>query len=163
MTDAARLRVAILTVSDAASRGERDDRAGSACAVWAERRGALVAARAVVPDETTAIVAQLLAWCDAGDADLVLTTGGTGLGPRDVTPEATRDVLERSVPGISELLRSAPRDRVPTSVLSRGVAGVAGRTLVVNVAGSTGAARDAVDCLAPLLGHVVEQLRGGDH
>jgi len=95
--------------------------------------------------------------------DVVLTTGGTGLGPRDVTPEATAPLLERSAPGLAEALRQQSRDVVPTTILSRGLAGTMGATLVVNLPGSTGGVRDGVAVLRPVIGHAVAQLRGGDH
>src|SRR5688572_33462320 len=99
------MRIAILTVSDAGFRGERADTSGDAIASWAQARGASITARALVPDETAAIATTLAAWADGGEVDLILTTGGTGLTPRDVTPEATRAVIEREAPGISEALR----------------------------------------------------------
>ena len=157
------MRVAVLTVSDAGARGEREDRSGGIAAEWARARGATVVARALLPDETAAVARQLARWCDDDVADLVLTTGGTGLAPRDVTPEATRAVLEREAPGIAEAVRRYGESKVPTSVLSRGIAGTAGRTLVVNLPGSTGGVRDGLAVLGPLLPHVVSQLRGGDH
>ena len=132
------MRVAILTISDAASRGEREDISGATAAEWVSSRGDVVSARATVSDDTVAIVRQLLAWCDGDDTDLVLTTGGTGLAPRDVTPEATRAVIEREAPGIAERLRLLQLDRFPRAALSRGTAGVRGRTLVVNLPGSPG-------------------------
>jgi molybdenum cofactor synthesis domain-containing protein len=153
------MRIAILTVSDACSRGERADASGDAVAAWSASRGYDVAARATVPDESVHIVARLAAWCDADEADLVLTTGGTGLAPRDVTPEATRAVLEREAPGIAERLRSAHADRFPRAVLSRGVAGVRGRTLIVNLPGSPGGVRDGLAVLDALVEHAVAILR----
>ena len=147
------MRVAILTVSDAGARGQRDDRSGAAVAAWSAARGYVVAARALVPDETAAIAAQLLAWCDGGAADLVLTTGGTGLSPRDVTPEATRAVLEREAPGIAERIRGLSLTSFPRAALSRGVAGTRGRALVVNLPGSEGGVADALAALAPIVDH----------
>jgi molybdenum cofactor synthesis domain-containing protein len=118
--------------------------------------------RAVVPDEMDAIRGAVRDGLDAGAA-LVLTTGGTGLNPTDVTPEAVRALFDREVPGIAEALRAAARDRVPTSVLSRGVAGTIGAALVVTLPGSPGGVRDGIAVLAPLVEHARDQLHGGDH
>lgn len=159
------LRVAILTISDAGARGERADTSGDAAAEWSRKRGYDIAARALVPDDTPAIVATLSDWCDTDAADLVLTTGGTGLAERDVTPEATRAVLEREAPGIAERIRVTSLDRFPRAALSRGVAGTRKKTLIINLAGSPGAVRDGCAAIEPIVDHAVAVLRGGplDH
>jgi molybdenum cofactor synthesis domain-containing protein len=149
------VRVAILTISDAGARGERADGSGDAIAAWASERGYELSARALVADDSVAIVRQLLVWCDGDAADLVLTTGGTGLSPRDNTPEATRAVLEREADGIAERLRVACIDSFPRAALSRGVAGSRNRTLVVNLPGSTSGVRDALHALVPIVDHAV--------
>lgn len=154
------MRVAVLTISDAGSRGERADTSGDAAAEWAGGQGATVVARIIVPDETVAIVRVLLAWCDDDVADLVLTTGGTGLSPRDVTPEATRAVIEREADGIAERLRAVTGQAFPRAALSRGVCGVRHRTLIVNLPGSTSGVRESLTALAPIAAHAVAILRG---
>jgi molybdenum cofactor synthesis domain-containing protein len=154
------LRVAILTVSDAGARGERADGSGDVIATWVAERGYSLSARAVVADDSVAIVRQLLAWCDGDAADLVLTTGGTGLSSRDNTPEATRAVLEREAPGIAERLRIACIDSFPRAALARGVAGSRNRSLIVNLPGSTGGVRDALHALVPVVDHAVAIVRG---
>ena len=154
------LRLAILTVSDAGSRGERADTSGDAIAAWAGARGYVLAERSLVPDETARIAAALAAWADTDAADLVLTTGGTGLTPRDVTPEATRAVLDREAPGIAEALRMTAYPRFPRAALSRGTAGVRARTLIVNLPGSTGGVKDGLAVLDGLVEHAVQLVRG---
>ena len=157
------MRVAILTISDAGVRGDRIDTSGDAVEQWAKARGSSVVARALVPDETIDIVNTLTAWCDADVADLVLTTGGTGLSARDVTPEATRAVLERDAPGIAERIRVVAVESFPRAALSRGLSGTRKRTLIVNLPGSTGGVRDGMAVLRSVLGHAIDQAHGGDH
>jgi molybdenum cofactor synthesis domain-containing protein len=155
-------RAAVITASNRSARGERPDDSGQLLAGRLRELGCTVGEVTVVPDDVPAIQ-EALRTALAGGADVVVTTGGTGVTPTDVTPEATRPLLEREVPGIAEAIRMAARDRVPTSVLSRGLAGTIGTTLVVNLPGSPGGVRDGIAVLTPILGHVVSQLRGGDH
>src|SRR5213080_3775605 len=122
------MRIAVLTISDAGARGERADTSGDAIVEWAESKGYALADRQLVPDDVVRIVSALTSWADGGGVDLLLTTGGTGLSPRDVTPEATRAVLDREAPGIAEALRHASLQVTPFAMLSRAVAGMAGRT-----------------------------------
>ncbi len=155
-----RPRVAILTISDAGSRGERADGSGDTIAAWVTAKGYQLTERTLVPDDTARIAAVLTAWADNDQADLILTTGGTGLTPRDVTPEATRAVLDREAPGIAEALRMTAYPRFPRAVLSRGAAGMRGRTLIVNLPGSTGGVKDGLSVLEGLVEHAVQLVRG---
>ena len=154
------MRLAILTISDAGHRGDRADTSGDAIAAWANERGYQVAARDLVPDDTVAIAAALTAWADADSADLILTTGGTGLTARDVTPEATRAILDKEAPGIAEAIRMAVYPRFPRAALSRGLAGVRGKTLIVNLPGSTGGVRDGLTVLNDIIDHAIDLIRG---
>jgi len=153
------VKAAVLTISDGVAAGEREDRSGDLLADLLEADGYDVGRR-VVADDRDAITAALAEL--AGGAALVLTTGGTGLGPRDVTPEATAEALDRPAPGIAEAIRADAVARTPHGLLSRGVAGVCGTTLVVNLPGSTGGCRDGYAVIRPALEHAVSLLAGTD-
>jgi molybdenum cofactor synthesis domain-containing protein len=155
------IRAAVLTVSDKASVGERIDTAGPAVAAILASIGADPVETSMVPDEREQIAERLRQWADVARLDLILTAGGTGLSPRDVTPEATLDVAERHVPGLAELMRSEGRKSTHLSALSRAVAVTRGRTLIVNLPGSERGARESLEAILELLPHAIETLRAG--
>lgn len=159
------ISVAILTVSDGVSAGVREDLSKVAIEESIKDMDCEVLYRAVVPDEKDKIAAKLKEWCDVNRVDLVLTTGGTGFAPRDVTPEATRTVLEREAPGLGEAMRAATLAAVPASMLSRSIAGMRNRTLIVNLPGSPKACRECLDVIMPVLPHGISLLKGetGQH
>ena len=157
------MRVVIITVSDSVSRGTREDRSGAALRKRCEELGWKIAATEILADEQGSIREALIRACDSGAADLVLTTGGTGLGPRDVTPEATEAACSRLVPGLGERMREVGGRGFARAYLSRATAGVRGSTLVVNLPGSPKGAVESLDAVAELLPHAVEVLRGAHH
>jgi molybdopterin adenylyltransferase len=157
------MRVAVLTVSDSVSRGERQDRSGPGVAERCRALGWQVVSCEAVSDDRPALEKRLAALADPAAVDLVLTTGGTGIGPRDATPEATAAVCQKILPGLGELMRAKGREKNPRAVLSRAVAGVRKRALIVNLPGSPRGALESLDAVADLLPHAVEVLRGASH
>lgn len=154
------IRAAILTLSDKGSRGERVDESGPALAEWLAERGAATLQTRIIADEFCQIVEVLCEWADQDVADLILTTGGTGVSPRDVTPEATTQVAERLIPGIGELMRLRSLEKTPMASLSRAVAGIRGQALIINLPGSPKGALENLAAVWPVIGHAVEKIRG---
>ena len=153
-------RLAILTISDTGSRGERDDASGDAVSEIMAREGFNEMSRDIVPDEAELISARLREWCDSGEVDIVLTTGGTGLGPRDVTPEATRAVIDIEVPGIAEAMRMETLRNTPFAMLSRSVVGVRSGCLIINLPGSPKGVRECLETAVPAVPHALEMVKG---
>lgn len=157
------LKIKILTVSDRAATGALEDTGGQSVQEALDQPDWHVVERLIVPDERDQIAATLLRWCDEADVDVIFTTGGTGLGPRDVTPEATADVAERLIPGVAETMRAAGLAATPFSMLSRGLAAVRANTVIINLPGSPKGAVEGVEVVRPILEHAVAILHGGRH
>jgi molybdopterin adenylyltransferase len=156
------ITVGVLTISDGAAKGERQDTSGENIrTLVTQLPNVVISAGAIIPDEQEQISATLRSWCDEKHLNLILTTGGTGLAPRDVTPEATKAVIEREAPGIAEALRAISIQYTPMAMLSRGVAGVRKRTLIVNLPGSPKAVKECLEYLLPVLPHAINLLTEG--
>lgn len=154
------MNVAILTLSDKGSRGERADASGPALVAWLAERGAETVRTAVIPDEAAQIGATLRDWADGGTVDLILTTGGTGVSPRDVTPEATLAILDRVIPGFGEAMRLHSMAKTPHAMISRAVAGIRGTTLIINLPGSPRGAVENLEAVWPAVPHAVAKIQG---
>jgi molybdopterin adenylyltransferase len=156
------IRFGILTASDRSARGERPDASGPALADLVQAEGGVVAQVAILPDDRSALSARMREWADSRLIDVILVTGGTGFAPRDVTPEATRDVIEKEAPGLAEAMRAASLKITPHAMLSRSVAGIRGRTLILNLPGSPKGAVENLQVVLPVLEHAVQLLRDED-
>ena len=154
------MKAAILTLSDKGARGEREDRSGPALEAWLAERGVTVLHTEVAPDELDIIFVKLEGWADSGAFDLILTTGGTGVSPRDVTPDATRKIVEREIPGFGEVMRRTSMEKTPHAMISRAIAGIRGRTLIINLPGSPGGAVENLAAVWPAVPHAVAKLQG---
>ena len=154
------MKAAILTLSDKGSRGERVDLSGPALASWLRERAVQIARTELIADEAGLISAKLAEWADGGEFDLILTTGGTGVSPRDVTPEATERVLDRVIPGFGEAMRAASLSKTPQAMISRAVSGVRKRTLIVNLPGSPRAAIENLEAVWPAIPHALKKIQG---
>ena len=156
------ISIGVLTISDSGAKGAREDTSGERIrAMVTQLSGAVLSAGAIIPDEREQIEATLREWSDEKQVNLILTTGGTGLAPRDVTPEATKAVIEREAPGIAEAMRAFSLQQTPFGMLSRGVAGTRGHTLIINLPGSPKAVQECLECILPVLPHAVNMLTEG--
>jgi molybdopterin adenylyltransferase len=154
------VKAGILTLSDKGARGERTDLSGPALTEWLRVRGVETASYEMIPDEMELISEKLAAWADSGELDIILTTGGTGVSPRDVTPEATVKILERQIPGLGELMRLRSLSKTPSAALSRAVAGIRGKTLIINLPGSPKGAVENIEAVWDAIPHAVAKIQG---
>jgi molybdopterin adenylyltransferase len=154
------VQAAILTLSDKGARGERTDLSGPALTEWLAARGVATVAYEMIPDEAALIAAKLVAWADSGTVDIILTTGGTGVSPRDVTPDATKTILDKEIPGFGELMRFRSLAKTPSAAISRAVAGIRGRTLIVNLPGSPKGAVENLEAIWDAVPHAVAKIQG---
>ncbi|ADI85463.1 MULTISPECIES: molybdopterin adenylyltransferase [Geobacter] len=154
------MKAAILTLSDKGSRGERADASGPALVAWLAEQGVETVRTEIIPDEADLISARLAAWADAEDVDLILTTGGTGVSPRDVTPDATMTILDRLIPGFGEVMRMRSLQKTPNAMISRAVAGIRGTALIINLPGSPRGAVENLEAVWPAVPHAVEKIQG---
>ena len=154
------MKAAILTLSDKGARGEREDRSGPALEAWLAERGVTVLHTEIVPDDLDIIYVKLEGWADSGAFDLILTTGGTGVSPRDVTPDATSKIVEREIPGFGEVMRRTSMEKTPHAMISRAIAGIRNRTLIINLPGSPGGAVENLAAVWPAVPHAVAKIQG---
>jgi molybdopterin adenylyltransferase len=154
------MKAAILTLSDKGARGERADASGPALEQWLAERGVQTLHTEIIPDDEDTIVVKLMGWADSGKFDLILTTGGTGVSPRDVTPDATLRVVERVIPGFGEMMRAKSMEKTPRAMISRAIAGIRGNTLIINLPGSPKGAVENLEAVWPAVPHAVEKIQG---
>ncbi|HEY3309974.1 MAG TPA: MogA/MoaB family molybdenum cofactor biosynthesis protein [Desulfuromonadaceae bacterium] len=154
------MKAAILTLSDKGSRGERADASGPALSSWLAAREVETGRAEIIPDEAVLIADKLREWADSGEFDLILTTGGTGVSPRDVTPDATLQVVERVIPGFGEVMRAKSMEKTPHAMISRAIAGIRGRCLIINLPGSPKGAVENLDAVWPAIPHAVAKIQG---
>ena len=154
------MKAGILTLSDKGAKGEREDLSGPALRGWLEQRGVQTAIYEMIPDEADLISAKLVEWADSEELDIILTTGGTGVSPRDVTPDATASILDRVIPGFGELMRMRSLTKTPSACLSRAIAGIRGRTLIINLPGSPRGAVENIEAVWDAVPHAVAKIQG---
>jgi len=158
----AKIKCAIITLSDKGSKGEREDRSGTLLKELVENYIGIIEFYEIIPDEKELIIQQLLRFCEKDKVDLILTTGGTGVSPRDVTPDATKVVIEKEIPGFGELMRTESLKKTPHAILSRATAGVRGETLIINLPGSPKAVKECFEAIKGAIPHAIEKIKGSD-